>query len=190
LTSYLYLLKELKIPAKQIVLSGDSAGANAIYALLRYLEEFGEELNIPKPLAAWLWSPWVEIKKAVHPENLTTNANYSTDYLPSTFTVWGSHAYAGTQGVKILENPYISGLKHPFKTDVPIWVNTGAKEVLFNEDCELVENMRAVGNKIELDVEEMAPHDICLIGNVIGFDKEAKACMERAGLWLKGVRGG
>lgn len=189
LTSYLYLLRELKIPANQIVLSGDSAGANAVYALLRYLTEFGDELNIPKPLAAWLWSPWVEIKVAADPTSLTSNRNYSTDYLPTSFTYWGAHAYAGLNGLKLLENPYISGLKHPFQAGVPIWVNTGAREVLFNEDCELVENMREVGNQIQLDVEEMAPHDICLIGNVIGFDKEAKGCAERAGLWLKEVRG-
>ncbi|KAF2201926.1 alpha/beta-hydrolase [Delitschia confertaspora ATCC 74209] len=190
LASYLYLLHDLKIPASQIVLSGDSAGANAAISLLRYLTEFGGELNIPNPVAAWLWSPWVEPRNALPASSLISNPNYSTDYLPPAFTVWGAHAYAGLSGPSFLSNPYISSLKHPFRTPVPLWVNTGGKEVLFGEDCEFVEKMRAEGNRIELDVEEMAPHDVCLIGGILGMDGEATRCAERAGGWLGGVRRG
>ena len=188
LTGYLYLVNELHVPANQIVLSGDSAGANAAISLLRYFEEYGKELGIPKPLAAWLWSPWVEIQNAVTDEFTRTNRNYGTDYLPFNFTYWGALAYAGLGGLKVLDQPYISSLKYPFKTEVPLWVTTGGREVLFFEDSDWAQAMRSVGNKVELDVEEHAPHDILLIGNVVGFDKEANGCAERAGLWLKEVR--
>jgi acetyl esterase/lipase len=55
LTSYLYLVNDLKILPKDIVLSGDSAGANLCIALLRYIKDYGTELNIPNPSACLLW---------------------------------------------------------------------------------------------------------------------------------------
>ncbi|KAJ8126993.1 hypothetical protein O1611_g6644 [Lasiodiplodia mahajangana] len=59
LSSYLYLLHELKIPASHIVVAGDSAGANLTMALLLYLHNFGTATQIPTPRAAVLISPWV-----------------------------------------------------------------------------------------------------------------------------------
>jgi acetyl esterase/lipase len=50
-----YVTQELGIPGSRIIVSGDSAGGNAVLALLRYLEEFGEKLGLEKPKAAWLW---------------------------------------------------------------------------------------------------------------------------------------
>jgi len=57
LTTYLHLIRERNIPAKQIILSGDSAGGNLALGLLRYIYEFGAELDIPAPGAVALWSP-------------------------------------------------------------------------------------------------------------------------------------
>lgn len=54
-TAYCYLTKDVGIPASKIVLSGDSAGANLVLALVRYVTEFGEEVGLEKPRAGWLW---------------------------------------------------------------------------------------------------------------------------------------
>jgi acetyl esterase/lipase len=54
-TAYAYLLNTLHVHPENVVLSGDSAGANLVVALLRFLGEEGKAL----PRAALLWGPWV-----------------------------------------------------------------------------------------------------------------------------------
>lgn len=194
LTSYLYLIQELGISPKNIILSGDSAGGNLAISFLRFLAEYGSELNIANPSAAWLWSPWITPAESVHPINLTSNKNYGSDYLSWSFTEWGSYAYAGKKvgdasaAIAVLSNEYVSHKGKPFKTETPLWVNTGGAEVLFFDDVKWVEEMRVAGNQVELDVEEGCPHDVLLIGAQLGFDKEATGCARRAGEWARGLR--
>lgn len=184
LSAYLYLLHDLKIPARNIVLSGDSAGGNAAIALLRYLSEYGADLGIPSPAAALLWSPWINpANDSV--EHMKANPNYATDYLAYPFMVWGCAAYAGPRGIEALQQPYASLKGRPFKTEVPMFVSTGDKEVLYFDDKEWAEMMIKEGNKVVLDVEKGVPHDVLLLGNVLGFDKEANMGAKRAGEWLK-----
>lgn len=187
LTAYLYLLNDLHISPSDIILSGDSAGANASISLLRYITEFGASLSLPNPSAALLWSPWVDPSDTsgsfVH-----NNPNYATDYLSLPFTLWGSGAYAGSGGKAVLNNPYVTHKGRTFKTPVPIFVNTGSGEILYFDDCEWADSMKGVGNDVTLDVEKHVPHDVLLLGNILGFHKEASACAKRAGEWLSSKR--
>ncbi|KAJ4371908.1 hypothetical protein N0V86_008462 [Didymella sp. IMI 355093] len=187
LTAYLYLLNDLRISPSDIILSGDSAGANASISLLRYLSEFGPELKLPDPSAALLWSPWIDPSDKscsfVH-----DNPNYATDYLSGPFTVWGADAYAGNGGKMVLSNPYFSHKGRTFKTKVPLFVNTGSGEILYFDDCEWAERMKEAGNDVELDVEKHVPHDVLLLGNILGFHEQASNCAKRAGKWLQGKR--
>lgn len=112
------------------------------------------------------------------------NPNYATDYLSLPFTVWGSGAYAGSGGKAVLKSPYVTHKNQTFKTPVPLFVNTGSAEILYFDDCEWAEKMKEAGNDVTLDVEKHVPHDVLLLGNILGFDKEATACAKRAGEWL------
>lgn len=183
LTSYLYLINDLGISPKDIVLSGDSAGANLAIALLRYINDYGSELDIPNPGACLLWSPWIDPSDTscsyVH-----DNPNYHTDYLSPAFTHWGSGAYAGLPGLSILSQPYINQKLKMFKTEVPLWVNTGDAEILFFDDKEWAEKMKNAGNDVTLMVEKNVPHDILLFGDAMGFSKEATNSAKKAGEWL------
>lgn len=185
LTAYLYLLHDLHIAPSNIILSGDSAGGNAAISLLRYISEFGPGLRLPNPAAALLWSPWIDPADTscsyVH-----NNPNYPTDYLSPPFTAWGSSAYAGLGGAQTLASPYVSHKKRAFRTPVPLFVNMGGGEVLYFDGCEWAKDMQDLGNDVTLDVEDKVPHDVLLIGNILGFDKEASACARRAGEWLGG----
>lgn len=60
LSGYLFLINELKVPAKNITLAGDSAGANLAMGLVRYLAEFGSSIKAAEPKCAVLLSPWVD----------------------------------------------------------------------------------------------------------------------------------
>jgi acetyl esterase/lipase len=183
LTAYLYLVQDLKIAPNNIVLSGDSAGGNLAIALLRYITEHGAALSIPNPGAGLLWSPWID--PSDDSDSLCSNPNYATDYLSHPFTVWGVNAYRGQGGTKNLESPYAVHKMTTFSTSVPLFVNTGSGEVLYFDDVEWAEEMLEAGNDVTLDVEKNVPHDILLVGNILGFDKEAQACAKRAGDWLR-----
>ncbi|KAH8722917.1 Alpha/Beta hydrolase protein [Phaeosphaeriaceae sp. PMI808] len=184
LTAYLYLVRDLGISPTDIVLSGDSAGSNLCIALLRYISEYGTELSIPNPFACLLWSPWVD-PSDVSCSYIHDNVNYHTDYLSSPFTNWGSAAYAGLPGLQTLSQPYINHKMETFKTNVPLWVNTGGAEVLFFDDKEWAERMEKAGNDVTLMVEKVVPHDILLMGDVLGFGKEAANSAQHAGKWLE-----
>jgi acetyl esterase/lipase len=144
-------------------------------------------LSLPNPSAALLWSPWIDPSDTsgnfVH-----NNPSYATDYISLVFTVWGSDAYAGSGGKAVLKSPYVSHKNQTFKTPVPLFVNTGSGEIMYFDDCEWAENMKEAGNDVTLDVEKHVPHDVLLLGNISGFDKEATACAKRAGEWLVSKR--
>jgi acetyl esterase/lipase len=95
------------------------------------------------------------------------------------------NAYRGQGGTKNLESPYAVHKMTTFSTSVPLFVNTGSGEVLYFDDVEWAEKMLDAGNDVTLDVEKNVPHDILLVGNILGFDKEAQACAKRAGDWLR-----
>jgi acetyl esterase/lipase len=173
LTSYLHLIRNLGIPPSQITVSGDSAGANLAIGLLRYLGDYGAELEIPLPASAVMLSPWVSPHNSIGPDiTSTSNPHWSTDYLPHSFTKWGANTYAQMYSTA---NPYISPLGNPFTTSVPIYVNIGAAEMLEIDVTRWTkEMMRLEGNRIEVSYEENAPHDTLLVGNVLGWEESAR----------------
>lgn len=187
LTAYLYLVNELAIAPRDIILSGDSAGANIAISLLRYISEHGADLGIAAPSAALLWSPWIN-PADTSGSYAYDNDHYATDYISTPFTAWGSAAYAGLAGPETLQQAYISHKHHAFNTPSPLFVNTGGGEVLYYDVVEWAEMMGKAGNEVKIDVEPTAPHDIVLVGNLIGFQKEANHCAKRAGEWLQEVR--
>ncbi|KJZ80018.1 hypothetical protein HIM_00732 [Hirsutella minnesotensis 3608] len=169
LSSYLFLLHQLHVPAKNIILAGDSAGGNLAVALLRYLHEFESESQISRPKCAVLLSPWVDPFDL----DLTNIPQRHTDYIPASFPSWGAHAYAdGCPDPQT--NPYITPLGHPFQTPVPIFVNVGTAEVLLRDIMQWALEMRGVkGNAVELHSEEDAVHDTFLTAQLMGFEDSA-----------------
>lgn len=178
-TSYNYLV-ELGIPASQIIISGDSAGGNLAITLLRYIED--QKALLPKPLACFLWSPWVDL--TVGPAAVASLRNYKFDYVPSILVGWGERTYKPDS--MEATHPYISPLNNAFATSVPILVHTGTLEVLHDDHVALVSQMNEIaGNEIELVETVGAPHDIFAAGLITGFMKEAETAMDDANEFLK-----
>lgn len=190
LTSYLFLLEDLQIPARQIVVSGDSAGGNLAIALLRYLHEFGAELGIPVPRCAALVSPWVT---PLTYDALPRTPNWRTDWVPTAFLKWGANAYAGrfAANPKSEYHPYITPLGNPFPAPVPIFVNAGAAEVFAPEIARWAEEMgeqeeeEEGGNVVELHYEEAACHDTLMLGNAFGFEESAWGVAAKMGEFVR-----
>ncbi|CAJ2508915.1 Uu.00g139410.m01.CDS01 [Anthostomella pinea] len=168
--AYMYLLNDLKIPSNHITLSGDSAGGNLVIAMLRYIEERGDRLKIPRPRAIALLSPWVSPMEF----DIADKPNRAVDYTPTSFLRWGAETYPGHVS-HARSHPYITPLGNPFATWVPIFVNTGSAEVFLDDNTRWVDEMKKVeGNSVELHLENAAVHDTFLIGERLGFDASAR----------------
>ena len=75
LAAYLYLLDNCKIPADEILMSGDSAGGGLLLGLLCLIRDVG----LPLPAGAMLISPWVDLMHSF-PSIIEDG---TTDYIPS-----------------------------------------------------------------------------------------------------------
>jgi acetyl esterase/lipase len=182
------LIKTLKVPASSITISGDSAGGNLALTLLRYVAVHGEEVGLPSPGCIWLWSPWVDLEAARDPKNISQSAQYSTDYLGTGFGAWGVNTFCpqgkGIDGA----SPWISPLNNPFETKTPIWIQTGDAEILYDDNVKIAEQFKGAGNKVGLEVTKGVPHDIILVGVLIGFTEEAAEAAKKAGEFLRTER--
>ena len=178
ITAYAYLVHTLNIPCDRIVVSGDSAGGHLALMLLRYIVE-GASPSLPSPRCAFLFSPWTNLAASLDPVTWTCSPNYHSDYVPARFVTWGARAFFGDSIPE--EHPYASPTRYPFRAPCPLFIQTGGLEVLCADNKEFVKQMATIpGNRVEIYIEDDAPHDIVLMGNVMGFEQEAKRCMAKA----------
>jgi len=185
-TSYVYLLRELKIPASRITFSGDSAGANLALTLLRYVADYGKEADLPWPGAIVAWSPWVNVAASLDHRAIDASPKRKTDYLCGEFGTWAARKFSAHHDPR---DPYLSPLDNPFKSESPIFIQTGDSEVLYYDDVKLAKQFQDIpGNKVELVITEHCPHDIILIGHLLGFAKEAQDAARRAGDFVRANR--
>lgn len=64
-------------------------------------------------------------------------------------------------------------------------MNGGGGEILYFDVVEWAEKMKQAGNDVQLDIEEHVPHDLLLLGHILGFEQEAVNMAKRAGEWLE-----
>lgn len=181
LTAYEFLLGDLQIPPRHVVLCGDSAGANLAIALLRYISEFGVELGIPFPRCATLMSPWVA------PLDYETEASTrrNSDFLPTSFLRWGALTYTAGHP-NATKHAYITPLGNPFALPIPVFVNVGTAEILLDAIKLWVEEMKQVkDNHIELHQEDAALHDTFLVAELLGFEESAQKVVSAMGAFIR-----
>ncbi|KAK0384678.1 hypothetical protein NLU13_8764 [Sarocladium strictum] len=181
ITAYLHLVDEMQIDPSQIILSGDSAGGNLVLALLRYLDEYGAEQQIPLPGAVALWSPWVDIRDSLE-SPLEPKPNYSTDYLTTPFARWAGSALTRNGAIDPAQ-PYLSPLLHPFALrngKVPVFLQTGDRELLYGDNVLLADRLKLFGWPVKLFVSAACPHDIMMFGSILGFEAEAANAADEA----------
>jgi acetyl esterase/lipase len=189
ITSYYYLIHTLNIPASRITLSGDSAGGNLAFTLLRYIAVHGQESSLPWPGCIWLWSPWVDVEAARNTKNIAQSPQFGTDYLGPGFGYWGVSTFAPLGAGIDGSSPWLSPLNHPFESKTPMWIQTGSLEVLYEDDVKIAGQFKEIaGNKVDLLVKEGVPHDIILVGPLTGFTKEAAEIAKAAGEFLRAER--
>ena len=177
-TFYAYLL-DLGIPAKNIIVSGDSAGGNLVIALLRYIEA---NKCLPKPCGAISWSPWVNVTTSAILAYKRSASN-ATDLVPWQILEWGLESYPppSTEWPSSEVYAYVSPAQHPFSTDTPLLVQAGSAEVLLQDIRTFAKDMAGIeGNRVKYYETPHAPHDLILCGKILGMVKETEDVVEAA----------
>ena len=151
--SYLRLTDDLHIPANNIVLAADSAGAGLGVALLMYLRDNG----YPLPSGAMLMSPWVDLTLSC--DSWETNKEF--DYLPRPWR--GNHmnpinAYLGPNMDKYLMHPYVSPLFGEMKGLPPMLVQSGDAERLRDEGVLFCHKCALAGVPVRHEIYEDCVH--------------------------------
>ncbi|BGP43966.1 hypothetical protein JCM10450v2_008181 [Rhodotorula kratochvilovae] len=186
--AYFYLTEELRIPAHQIIVEGDSAGGNLALALMMYLRD----TKLPQVGGAILVSPWSDLSTSF----ASWNENKPHDYLvidnhadplhpPRLYLSSSIPALEASLHVGQLASPYISPALAPLSSLPnlpPMLVQNGALECLRDEITVLVRRLRAAGNATTHQMWSDGVHVFHALQPVPGASaaREAGAWVERA----------
>jgi acetyl esterase/lipase len=180
-TSYKYLLDQ-GIPAARIILSGDSLGANLAVAVLRYISDHPDLL--PNPAASLLWSPRVKFATSMHDTTTDGSGNSKTNHALGIYNYWGPNTDI-PESIHTIDSS-ISRLDRPFLTNSPIWIQAGSEEALLDDIAKFAGIMRQVkGNMVDFFEVKYAPHNILLLGGILGFEQEAVGAVRKAREFLR-----
>ena len=185
LTFYQYVLS-LGFDPNNVILSGDSAGGNAVIALLRYLEdrahnEDGEtQATLPLPGGAIVFSPWVNVTLNAGKE-YDQYSNAQCDCLWGPLLQWGVDAFIPGEDLSSEVQSYISPLHHPFKTSVPLVIHAGEAEAFYPDIKDFADEMVELnGDRVQYHSTARAAHDILLSHKTFGLTEERAAVLESA----------
>jgi acetyl esterase/lipase len=145
LAGYNYLVNVVGFAPKDIIIVGDSAGANLAHALTRYLIEYQgtTDISLPTPPGALVFlSPWVDLGMS-HDSlpNGSSKKFASSDWLITSYgeLPYSKIAFTGPHGMDAVEtNPYISpaslhpGLVVDFKKFPRTLIVSGGAEVFYD----------------------------------------------------------
>ena len=184
-TFYRHVL-DLGFRSENVILSGDSAGGNLALALLRYLEDdsagtTGAETKkkLPVPGAVVCFSPWVDVAPngPSASASFPTWANAQSDMLTTGLVRWGTEALRPLK-TKPAQEPYLSPLRHPFRTSARLFLHAGGADVFRDGVVEFARRMGAV--RVLLDLTPGSGHDIVLTHDALGLTDAYRAALKRA----------
>ncbi|MHA1259783.1 MAG: alpha/beta hydrolase [Candidatus Heimdallarchaeaceae archaeon] len=173
---YKWLTKEKKIPAKKIIIAGDSAGGGLTVATLLSIKEEGMEL----PAAAILFSPWVDltlsgktIKEKRKIEPLLTEEELRQ----------AAEMYLNGEEKN---NPLASPVYAELKKLPPLIIQVGTSEILLDDSIRLAEKAEEEGVKVYLDVWEKMIHGFQMFSKYL---PESKKALEKVGKIVEEIMG-
>ena len=132
--------------ARDIILTGDSAGGNLALALTLKLKADGRLL----PRGLVLMSPWADLTSSgeSHKTRADVDPVLDKDYIDRMIA-----AYMGKTGKagQDLKNPYISPLFGDFTGFPPVYIQVGDNEILLSDSVELHKKLVEANVSVRLD---------------------------------------
>jgi len=155
LSGYSYLVNVLKFAPKNIIVAGDSCGANLALALLRSIREL-QNPDFGMPKAAILYSPWADPGDSHHTENSSVanfgHIDYAASYVQN---MWAIQVYTAPFGKGFYAaNPYVSPASKVLPSQVQQGIFKGfPKTIIFGGEYEqLIDSIRTLRDKMETDM--------------------------------------
>lgn len=169
--AYHHLL-QAGIPARRLVIGGDSAGGGLTLATLLVARDRGEEL----PAGACLLSPWTDLAG--------TGASMET--------LADADPWLHAQGIREDAAIYLAGadprdpLASPLYADLdrlpPILIQVGADECLLDDSTRLADRVREAGGDVTLTVWPDMWHVFPLFAAQV---PQARAAIDQMGAWIQ-----
>lgn len=128
--------------AKQVIVTGDSAGANLALALVHKLKEEGRML----PGGLVLMSPWTDLTSS---GNSFLEKAQEDPVLSPAYIYQMIEAYAGKEDTR---NPLISPLFGDFNGFPPTYIQVGEHEILLDDAVRLYKAMKKADVSTRLDI--------------------------------------
>lgn len=88
-----------------------------------------------------------------------------------------------------MSHPNICFIGTAFATQTPLFFSIGECEALCADMTRVYQEFKAIpGNKVELQVQSKAVHDIVLVGHIVGFENEAAVAAVAANKFLESCK--
>lgn len=171
LTGYLGLLAS-GVPARDIIVGGDSAGGALTLSLLHVLLAEGHDL----PGAAFCFSPLTDV--TFSGESFHSNAEAEV-LLPQENAALMSEMYLGTQDPT---DPRVSPLFGKFDGAPPVWIAVGDTEILRDDARRMVDRLRDAGVEVAFTQERDLPHVWPIFHTIL---PEARWTLDALAGWIK-----
>ena len=163
---YKWLLDEIGINPKNLIIAGESAGGGLTLATTLKIKE----LDLPLPAACMVFSPWADLANTG--ETIKTKKDEDPFITPQ-FLVDFSKMYYANHDPK---TPYISPLYGDYNGFPPLLIQVGTAEVLLSDAIRVTERAKKAGVNVILEEWEEMIHAFQLFGS---FVPEGKDAMEK-----------
>lgn len=165
-------LRSQGIPARSIVIAGDSAGGGLALATLLALKEAGDEL----PAGGVCMSPVTDHAK--EGESMRTKVDLDPMVHPTSSTAYSQMYLAGGDAKAPLASPLYADLKGL----PPLLILVGTWEVLLDDSTRFAEKAKASGVPVELEVWNEMIHIWPYFAAIL---PEGRQAIERMGTFIK-----
>jgi epsilon-lactone hydrolase len=160
------------VPARRIVIAGDSAGGGLALATLVSLRDHGD----PAPAGAVLFSPWTDL--AATGASLETNNASDPMFIGPDIGKGALHYLGDMPGTNPLASPLYADLKEL----PPLFVQASTIEVLLDDSMRVVEKTRAAGGEVIFKAWPGLPHVWHLFTPYL---PEARAALSEANAFIR-----
>lgn len=170
-------LRAQGLPARKIVLAGDSAGGGLVLATLLKLRELEEDM----PAAALLISPWADLTCTA--ASLESNRAADPSLTKEGLQSCAKHYLAGQEASDPLASPVLGDL-----TGLPpLLVQVGDIEILLDDAKAVAKRAEEAGVEVTLEIHPGLPHVFHAFHFML---PQAKKALDDAGAFLSGKMGG
>lgn len=166
-----HALMEDDVDPGRLVIGGDSAGGNLVFALLAELLAVGA----PLPAGVFAMSPLTDL--TFSGDSIATNAR-SEVLLPVERLADMRDYYLGFHPA---DDPRVSPLFADFTGAPPVWLTASDTEILRDDTLRMADHLRAQGSAVALTVVYDLPHVWPLFHNVL---PEARATLDDLAAWI------